>query len=78
MRELVASFGSFCLAKTLYTTQQVAKVLGAPSSLVNAKNPPGPGPDAKKPPTMTGQLLSQHQEDRGKVRRSGCSCVYRG
>lgn len=56
MRELVASFGSFCLAKTLYTTQQVAKVFGAPSSMVNAKNPPGPGPDAKKPPTMTGQL----------------------
>ena len=47
---------SYCLANTLYTAQQTAKVLGAPSSLVKAKNPPGPGPDAKTPSTVTGQL----------------------
>jgi hypothetical protein len=23
---------------------------------VNAKNPPGPGPDAKTPPTITGEM----------------------
>jgi hypothetical protein len=56
MRELVSSFASFCLAQTLYAAQQTAKVLGAPPTLVNAKNPPGPGPEAKTPPTMTGDL----------------------
>src|SRR6185436_20050991 len=56
MRELVSSFMSFCLAKTLYTGQTVAKVLGASPSLVNAKNPPGPGPEAKTPATLTGNL----------------------
>jgi hypothetical protein len=56
MRDLVASFASFCLAKTLYVCQQTAKTLGAAPSLVNAKNPPGPGPEAKQPPTVAGQL----------------------
>ncbi len=56
MRELASSFASFCLAKTLYTAQQVAKTLGASPTLVNAKNPPGPGPEAEKPPTTAGQL----------------------
>src|SRR5262252_1513082 len=56
MREFVSSFMSCCLANTLYTAQQAAKVLGAPSSLVNAKNLPGPGPEAKTPPSFTGQL----------------------
>ena len=56
MREFVSSFASFCLANTLYTVQETAKVLGVSPSLVNAKNPPGPGPDAKDPPTLSGQL----------------------
>jgi hypothetical protein len=56
MRDFVSSFMSYCLANTLYAAQQTAKVLGAPGSLVNAKNPPGPGPEAKAPPTLTGQL----------------------
>ena len=56
MRDLVSSFMSFCLANSLYAVQQTAKMLGVSPSLVNAKNPPGPGPDAKTPPTMTGQL----------------------
>ena len=56
MRELVSSFASFCLTKTLYAAQETAKMLGAPASLVNAKNPPGPGPEAKNPPTLAGQL----------------------
>ncbi|MEO7650481.1 MAG: hypothetical protein ABIZ80_08420 [Bryobacteraceae bacterium] len=56
MRELVASFLSFGLAKTLYVSQQTAKMLGASPAMVNAKNPPGPGPDAASPPTLTGQL----------------------
>lgn len=56
MRELAASFVSYCLAKTLYACQETAKVLGASPAMVNAKNPPGPGPEAKTPPTLTGQL----------------------
>jgi len=56
MRELVSSFMSFGLAQTLYACQQTAKMFGASPSLVNAKNPPGPGPDAKTPPTVTGKL----------------------
>jgi hypothetical protein len=56
MRDLVASFGSYCLAKTLYTCQQVASVMGASPGLVKAKNPPGPGPDALTPPTVAGRL----------------------
>ena len=56
MRDLVASAVSFGLAKTLYVAQETAKMLGAPSSLVVAKNPPGPGPEAKNPPTVTGKL----------------------
>src|SRR5712692_6274970 len=59
MRELVSSFASFCLAKTLSTSQGIAKALGASSSLVVAKNPPGPGPDAKTPPTLTGRLYHE-------------------
>ena len=38
MRELVGTFVSFCFAKTLYTCQQAAKMLGAPSTLVDPKN----------------------------------------
>jgi len=56
MRELVASLASFCLVKTLYTCQQVAKTLGAPAAIVDPKNPPGPGPEAEKPPTVAGRL----------------------
>ena len=56
MREVVSSFMSYCLANTLYTAQQTAKILGVSSSYVNAKNPPGPGPEAKSPPTVAGQL----------------------
>ncbi len=56
MRELVASFLSFCLAKGLYVLQQSAKMLGASPALVNAKNPPGPGPEAKPAPTLAGSL----------------------
>ncbi|HEU5020672.1 MAG TPA: hypothetical protein VFT60_02240 [Bryobacteraceae bacterium] len=56
MRELVASVASYGLAKTLYAAQETAKFLGASASLVNAKNPPGPGPEAKTPPTMSGEL----------------------
>lgn len=56
MRELVQSVASFGLAKSLYVAQQVAKGLGVTPTLVNAKNPPGPGPDAKNPPTIAGKL----------------------
>ncbi|MFN0167579.1 MAG: hypothetical protein ACKV22_14210 [Bryobacteraceae bacterium] len=56
MREFVASFLSYCLAKTLYGVQQTAKMLGASPAMVVAKNPPGPGPDAKTPPTLTGKM----------------------
>jgi hypothetical protein len=56
MRDLVASFVSYGLAQTLYTGQQVAKMFGAPRTLVNPKNPPGPGPEAKNPPTLAGKL----------------------
>jgi len=31
-------------------------MLGASPAMVVAKNPPGPGPEAKSPPTLTGQL----------------------
>jgi len=56
MRELMSSFASFCLAKTLYTVQEVAKAVGAAPIMVNPKNPPGPGPEAKAPPTLAGRL----------------------
>jgi hypothetical protein len=56
MRELASSFASFCLAKTLYTAQEVARTLGVSPKMTVAKNPPGPGPDAEKPSTTTGQL----------------------
>lgn len=59
MRDFVASFMSFGLANTLYAVQQTAKMLGASPTMVNAKNPPGPGPDAKTPPTLTGQMYFQ-------------------
>jgi len=68
MRELVSSFMSYCLANTLYTAQQTAKMLGAKSSLVKAKNPPGPGPEAKTPPTFAGQL---YLNTRRKVEKFG-------
>jgi hypothetical protein len=55
MRELVTSFASFCLAKTLYVCQQSAKTLGASPDMVNPKNAPAPGLDAK-PATLTGRL----------------------
>lgn len=58
MRELASSFASFCLAKSLYTVQEVAKTFGAPGALVNAKNPPGPGPDAGRQETTTGKLYT--------------------
>jgi hypothetical protein len=56
MREFVSSFMSYWLANTLYTAQETAKVLGAPSKWVEAKNPPGPGPEAKSPSSLTGQF----------------------
>src|SRR5262249_6288905 len=56
MRELASSFASFCLAKTLYTAQEVARTFGVSPKLTVAKNPPGPGPEAEKPTTPTGQL----------------------
>src|SRR6185436_4574568 len=59
MRDFVSSFMSYCLANTLYAAQQTAKILGASPAMVTAKNPPGPGPDAKTPPTLTGQLYYQ-------------------
>ena len=62
MRELVASLASFCLAKTLYTGQGVAKVFGASPKLVNPKNPPGPGPEAKTPPTAAGRLYKNYKK----------------
>src|ERR1044072_1178185 len=59
MRDFVSSFASFCLAKSLYTGQSVAKALGASPSLVVAKNPPGPGLEADPPPTTTGRLYKE-------------------
>jgi hypothetical protein len=56
MRDFVSSFMSYCLANSLYAVQETAKLLGAPATMVVAKNPPGPGPDAKTPPTLTGQM----------------------
>jgi hypothetical protein len=56
MREAVSSFLSYCLANGLYTAQQTAKMLGASPSLVEAKNPPGPGPEARRPSSVTGKL----------------------
>ena len=56
MREFVSSFMSYCLANTLYTAQQAGKMLGASASLVEPKNPPGPGPEAKNPSSISGQL----------------------
>ncbi len=56
MREFVASFASFCLAKTLYACQQGAKTLGAAPELVNPKNPPAPGLEAKPQASLTGRL----------------------
>src|SRR5262245_45900780 len=56
MRELVSSFMSFGLAQSLYAAQQTARMFGVSPSLTVAKNPPGPGPEAKTPPTMAGKL----------------------
>ena len=56
MRDLVTSFASYCLAKTLYAGQSVAKALGAPPALVTPKNAPAPGPDAKPQGPLTGRL----------------------
>lgn len=67
MRELVASVASFGLAKTLYAAQQAAKVLGVDPSLVNAKNPPGPGPEAKNPPTVAGKLYHSTKKTAEKL-----------
>jgi hypothetical protein len=68
MRELVSSFLSYCLANTLYGAQETAKVLGASSSLVTAKNPPGPGPEAKTAPSIAGKL---HLDTRRKIEKFG-------
>jgi hypothetical protein len=56
MREFVSSFMSYCLANTLYTAQQAGKMFGAPAGIVEPKNPPGPGPEAKTPSSLSGQL----------------------
>jgi len=56
MRDLVTSFASFCLAKTLYAGQTFAKALGAPPALVTPKNEPAPGPEAKPQAPLTGRL----------------------
>ena len=59
MRQFVSSFMSYWLANTLYTAQETAKILGASPKWVDAKNPPGPGPGAKSPSSLTGQLYVQ-------------------
>ena len=68
MREVVSSFLSYCLANGLYTAQQTAKMLGASSSLVDAKNPPGPGPEARRPSTVAGKL---YFDTRRKIEKFG-------
>jgi hypothetical protein len=59
---------SYCLANTLYTAQQTAKVLGASSTWVAAKNPPGPGPEARSPSSVAGQL---HLNTRRTIEKFG-------
>jgi hypothetical protein len=68
MREFVASLLSFCVVKTLYTLQQTAKALGASPALVNAKNPPGPGPEVQNAPTVASGL---HNSTRRTVEKLG-------
>ena len=56
MRELATSVMSYLFAQTLYTGQEIAKVIGVPQKHVTAKNPPAPGPDGENPTTFSGQL----------------------
>ena len=68
MREFLASLTSYCLVKTLYAIQQTAKVLGAPPEMVNAKNPPGPGPETTDAPTLASGL---HNKTKRTVEKLG-------
>ena len=56
LREFLTSLASYCLVKTLYTLQETAKAMGAAPGMVNAKNPPGPGPDTSDAPTLASGL----------------------
>ena len=56
MRELTTSVASYMFAQTLYTGQEIAKIVGFPAKHVNAKNPPAPGPDGETPSSLSGQL----------------------
>jgi hypothetical protein len=59
MAKLASSVLSYGLATGLYASQQIAKVFGVSSKLVNPKNPPGPGPDAKPATTWSGRLFEE-------------------
>ena len=56
MRELATSVMSYLFAQTLYTGQEIAKVVGVSHKHVTAKNPPAPGRDGENPSTLSGQL----------------------
>lgn len=56
MRELATSLISYVLAKSLYSGQQLAKMVGVAEKHVEPKNPPAPGPDGEDPDTFSGQL----------------------
>jgi len=62
MRELASSVISYTLANVLYTGQQVAKLSGAPASLVNPKNPPAPGSNGEDPTTISSYLYKKTKE----------------
>src|SRR5262245_22759880 len=62
MRELASSVISYTLANVLYTGQQVAKLTGAPESLVNPKNPPAPGSTGEEPNSISSYLYRKTKE----------------
>ena len=56
MRKIASSVGSYILAKSLYSGQELAKAVGFAEKHVNPKNPPAPGPEGEDPDTLRGQL----------------------
>ncbi len=58
MRDLAASFMSFCFAKSLHAGQTLAKMAGVPEKHVTPKNDPAPGRAVDDPSTLSGRLYT--------------------
>ena len=56
MREFAKDVMRFAFAQSLYTGQEIAKIVGFGDEYVKAKNPPAPGPDGRDPKSLSGQL----------------------